>query len=620
LDWSNKATTCGGFLSVVLCIDMAQLPNIIEKDRSLIKLFLWIVKASFKASKSLFLLQLVLLVLLAVIPFLSSYNFGQLLTILSKPGLSFEKVIIPLGFVVILNYLPSPISFIKDSFEAFNARNIKTYLEQKIMIKQGEVDIATIESPEFQNLLDQAKGRGQASIMNILQWFYSILRDLIKIFISLAIFLSVTKLGLFILILSILPVYFYEKWRSIRLAKIWTDTTESNRKARSKLELFSGKTSVLEVKFFNLIDFFKDKVLFIRNINNDLLTKEDKKTAIVRIIVDVLPSIGTFVVLYITIQKIIIGTIGIGMLSFILSTIWSFNTAFQVFLRAIGRLSEDRVHANKLMDLFELKPYVSENVNGESISLNTSYTLEFKNVSFTYPGSEREILSNISCTFKNGQEIAIVGLNGAGKTTLLRLITRVYDPSGGIILLNGKDLREYSLTEYRNILGVMMQDYHTYSDETIRDNIITNKDFDEKLFHEVTTQTGVVDYVKQYEAGFDQMIGTEFRGGVELSKGQKQKLALARVLYRNAPIIILDEPTAAIDALSEDTIFKSLRENHTDQTRIIISHKFSNVRDADTIILIEHGTIIEQGSHRELMNIDNGRYRELFDLQAEGYK
>jgi ATP-binding cassette subfamily B protein len=143
---------------------------------------------------------------------------------------------------------------------------------------------------------------------------------------------------------------------------------------------------------------------------------------------------------------------------------------------------------------------------------------------------------------------------------------------------------------------------------------------EQELVEKSAKESTAHEFIKELPETYQQKVGTEFHGGIELSKGQKQKVALARVLYRHAPIMILDEPTASVDALSEDAIFKSLREHHKNQTRVIISHKFSNVRDADKIILIEHGTIIEQGSHSELMEINNGRYKELFELQAEGYK
>jgi ABC-type multidrug transport system fused ATPase/permease subunit len=600
---------------------MAQLPNIISKDRNIWQIFWWVIKIAYKSSPRSFTGAVVFVAMIASIGFLNSYNFAEILNILTKENPTISAIMLPLGLVLLFDFLPRPFHYIRASLREHNDRMVTTYLEQKIIEKQAELDIATIEQPEFQDLLYQARNRGENSLINILIWFFILLDDVLRIGIAFAIIFSFTKIGLLLIIVFTIPTYFYESWRGKNLGKIWTERSELNRKAGTKVTIFNEKSSVLEVKFFGLVDMFKNKILDIRKERNDVLAKDDIKTAPIYALSTIAPITGIGITIYTVIQGVIKGVFNIGSLSFIWGAIWNFSSALNSVLRSVGRLSEYKIHANKVIDLLEMKPYVSENlIRGGSTNMDTGYTLEFRNVSFTYPGSERKILDNISCNFKQGEEVAIVGLNGAGKTTLLRLITRVYDPTDGIILLNGKDLREYNLAEYRKIMGVMMQDYHTYSDETIRDNIVTNKDFDQKLFDEVTTQTGVLEYVKQYETGFDQMIGTEFRGGVELSKGQKQKLALARVLYRNAPIIILDEPTAAIDALSEDTIFKSLRENHTDQTRIIISHKFSNVRDADNIILIEHGTIIEQGSHEQLMSIDNGRYKELFELQAEGYK
>jgi ATP-binding cassette subfamily B protein len=232
------------------------------------------------------------------------------------------------------------------------------------------------------------------------------------------------------------------------------------------------------------------------------------------------------------------------------------------------------------------------------------------------------ILQNVSGRVEPGEMCALMGSSGAGKTTLIKLLTRVYDPTEGEILINGISLKEYDLKAWKKCLGILLQDYSIYSEETITENIMlgdTSK-HDQAFVESVSKETTADVFIQELPEKYQQRIGTEFQGGVELSKGQKQKLALARVLYRDAPIIILDEPTAAIDALSEDTIFRNLRNNHKHQTRIIISHKFSNVRDADKIILIEHGKIIEQGSHDELMQVDVGKYKELFNLQAEGYQ
>jgi ATP-binding cassette subfamily B protein len=198
----------------------------------------------------------------------------------------------------------------------------------------------------------------------------------------------------------------------------------------------------------------------------------------------------------------------------------------------------------------------------------------------------------------------------------------VYDPTEGEVLVNGINLKEYDLESWKRCLGILFQDYATYSEESVAENIMLGdiSKHDQALVEKSAKDSTAHDYIMELTDKYDQRVGTEFRGGVELSKGQKQKLVLARVFYRDAPIVILDEPTAAINALSEDTIFKALRTNHTNQTRIIISHKFSNVREADSIILIEHGKIIEQGNHDALMQLKDGRYKTLFELQAEGYK
>ena len=231
------------------------------------------------------------------------------------------------------------------------------------------------------------------------------------------------------------------------------------------------------------------------------------------------------------------------------------------------------------------------------------------------------ILKNLSLTINQGGNIAIVGLNGAGKTTLIKLLTRVYDPTEGEILVNGSPLREYDLESWKSKLAILLQEYSIYAEETVEENIMLGNVAKKSkiLAKKSATETTIAETISTLPNKYEQRVGTEFRGGVEFSKGQKQKLALARTLYRTAPIMILDEPTASIDAVSEDTIFKNLKTSHPNQTRIVISHKFSNVRDSDKIILIKDGRIFEEGTHDELMNI-GGTYKELFELQAEGYR
>ncbi|HQV64904.1 MAG TPA: ABC transporter ATP-binding protein [Candidatus Paceibacterota bacterium] len=602
---------------------MAKLSNIegVNKPRSIFSIFWFIIKLSWRNNKWVFSAAVLTTITIVSFQFINSYSFAQIINILTAPNPTWKLIIPFLILIVILDYLPNILGFTEASLTEYIDRSLRIELEQLVYKKISNLDIATIEQPDFQDTLYQINSRGIAGMININFWLFTLIRQGFRVIVSLFILFSLSKLGLLILVLSALPIYIYESWRAKRLGKIFASQTETNRKAGSRVGAFNNKDALIEVKFFGLGNYFLEKIKGIRLNHHKHLSKDDVQTIPLYAGSQLFPQAGILVSIVAVISDVIKGLRPIGTLSFIWSTLWSFSSGFQSILRSIGRLEEHGTYASKLMNMLELQPYVSENKNGIAYDSKISPVIEFKNVSFSYPGSESDVLKNINTIISANSETALVGLNGAGKTTLLRLLSRVYDPTSGDIFVNGINLKDYSLSSWRSALGIMLQDYTVYQDETIKENItFAQGKEDLAFFDKVAIETGVAEYAKSYTDGFNQMIGKEYRGGVELSKGQKQKLVLARTLYQNHPFLILDEPTAAIDALSEDYIFKALRNNHKDQTRVIISHKFSNVRDADQIILIEHGTVIEQGSHDELMKIKKGKYKELFELQAEGYK
>lgn len=602
---------------------MAKLPNIetIEKPKGIFRIFWFIIKLSWQSNKIIFLSAVLTTLTIVGFQFLNSYSFAQILNILVSPDPVWKKIIPYLIIIVFLDYLPSVLGFLQASLTDFIDRALRIDLEQLVYKKISNLDIATIEQPDFQDMLYQINSRGIAGMININFWLFTLIRQGSKVVVALFILFTLSKLGLLILVLSTIPIYFYESWRAKRLGKIFASQTETNRKAGSRVDAFNNKDALIEVKFFGLGNYFLEKIKGIRMAHHKHLSSDDKKTIPLYAGSQVFPQAGIVVSIVAIINDVIRGVRPLGTLSFIWGTLWSFSEGFTAILRSVGRLEEHGAYASKLMNMLEMKSYVFENPDGKKYDIKYPPTIEFKNVSFAYPGSDRVVLSNINTVIHANSETALVGLNGAGKTTLLRLLSRVYDPAEGQILINGIDLKEYSLVSWRKALGIMLQDYKVYQDESIKENITfaQGKEDKERLIKTIE-ETGVSEYAKSYANDIDQMIGKEYRGGVELSKGQMQKLVLARTLYQNHPFLILDEPTAAIDALSEDNIFKALRNNHKEQTRVIISHKFSNVRDADKIILIEHGQIIEQGNHDQLMKIKKGKYKELFELQAEGYK
>ena len=245
--------------------------------------------------------------------------------------------------------------------------------------------------------------------------------------------------------------------------------------------------------------------------------------------------------------------------------------------------------------------------------------IEFKNVSFTYPNG-REVLKDVSFVVEPEESVALVGVNGAGKSTIIKLLCRFYDVTSGEILVNGINIKKLKLSNWYKFLGTLFQDFVKYN-FTVRDNIMLGKPglIDDKRMKDAALKSGAYEFIRTFEKGYSQMLGRHFENGEELSSGQWQKLAIARTFYEKAPVLILDEPTSAIDAESEYEIFKNLERVYKNKTLLLVSHRFSTVRNANKILVIDGGKIIEQGSHQELLE-ENGKYATMFKTQAKGYQ
>lgn len=602
---------------------MAKLPNIIEKERSTWKIISFAFMASIRGSKKASLARYFSDGLMSVFMFLEFGALGLIVNEFIKHGTAGARLsVIAWAFflIIISTLVPSIISSFRGYFQDVQMNDMQRYLQSMIFNQMKRLDIGTIEQPEFQNMLDVTNSRGWSAVFNIISIITGSIRNIVALIIASVSLVILSPLLLIIILISVIPTYVLEKNNAERSAELWKKTSEMRRMWQAKSGPVYGKNSLVELKNFGLVGVFLKKwVSLIGSFHNDS-QKLGMKNVLNELLAVVLITAGYGVGFFMIIHKVYTGALLVGSLVYTFAVISRFQSALQALFENFGRLSEHKKNLDTFIDLLEMQPMI---VSGTQIIHPDEFeTLEVRNVSFTYPGSDKPVTHNLSLRINKGDNIAIVGLNGAGKTTLIKLLTRVYDPTEGEILVNGINLKEYDLESWKRCLGILFQEYATYSEESISENIMLGDitKHDQALVEKSAKDSTAHDYIVELTDKYDQRVGTEFRGGVELSKGQKQKLVLARVFYRDAPIVILDEPTAAIDALSEDTIFKALRTNHTSQTRIIISHKFSNVREADSIILIEHGKVIEQGNHEALMRLKNGRYKTLFELQAEGYK
>jgi ATP-binding cassette subfamily B protein len=311
---------------------------------------------------------------------------------------------------------------------------------------------------------------------------------------------------------------------------------------------------------------------------------------------------------------------------FLLGLVSQSSSNLQELFSLGSSVADQALSLKDLVEFLRLRPTLSAPLSPRPVPRKISRGFEFINVSFVYPQSTRRVLDNFSFELLLGERVALVGENGAGKTTIVKLITRLYDPTEGQILLDGVDLREYSLTELHKRIGIIFQEFMRY-DMTIRDNIAIGQ-LDQEFGTEVIPD-GALDvaaeratadaFIRRFPKQYQQLLGRRFEGGIDLSGGEWQRLALARLFLRNADLMILDEPTAALDAANEMRIFRMLEETTLRKMVLLISHRFSTVRVADRIVMLDKGQIIEEGTHDALLR-RGGRYADLFEYQAASYR
>jgi ATP-binding cassette subfamily B protein len=315
------------------------------------------------------------------------------------------------------------------------------------------------------------------------------------------------------------------------------------------------------------------------------------------------------------------GVITVGSLTFLAGAFRRMQQGLQTILSRFSTIGENALYLQDLFDFFAIRPTIADNAGAIPFPEEIKSGWEFQNVSFAYPNSDKLAIRNLSFKLPVGKKVALVGENGAGKTTLVKLLARLYEPSEGRILLDGRDLREYELHSLRDNVGVIFQDFFRYQ-LTVRENIAIGRieEGDNQGRIEDSAEKSLArDVVTELEHGYDQLLGRRFAGAVDLSGGQWQKIALARAYMRDAQLLILDEPTSALDARAEYEVFQRFTALMAGKTAVLISHRFSTVRMADHILFLEYGGLVEEGSHEELIDL-GGRYAELFELQAEGYR
>lgn len=499
--------------------------------------------------------------------------------------------------------------------------NIK--LDQTFYYQMYSLGIQSLEDPDFLNISKRARDWLYDAV-EILEESVNLINNLIKLIISIAIIYTflpyAVPIYIVLAILEFIPQRHYDKkdfdWQTNDTA------SEETRKARNAMAQLQDPKSLQEIYVTGSFKFFDEKFMgFYRGYVEGLL-KIVKERNIVVGLLEIFDTFLTMAAYTFVFARAIGGYITIGQVSFYMRSIDSFVESMSQLLYSMAWVSEFSLKMRDLMLFFNMKPTIKNGHLRLKITENNPPSVEFRNVYFKYPKSEKWIFENLNLKIESGERVALVGHNGAGKTTLIKLLSRFYDVDEGEILINGINIKDIEADSLYDALGVLFQEYNFYGSLTLKENILLGdikKEGTKEELDRVAKQSDIASLVEEYKNGYEQMMSEKYKGGTRPSTGQQQKITIARFFYRNAPLAIFDEPTSAIDAVAEYKIFNEIYEYFKNKTVIIVSHRFSTVRNADRIIVLNNGKLAEQGTHEELLA--KGRiYAHAFKLQAEGYR
>ena len=490
----------------------------------------------------------------------------------------------------------------------------------RLMQHAATLDLAQYEDAETYDHLERAR-RQTVGRIGLIALLLSTGQDLITLASLGGVLLVQLPWLLLLLVVAVLPSFLGEThYAALGYSLLFSWTPE--RRLLDYLRYVGASDEMAkEVKLFDLSDFLVGRYAKL----SDEFYEANKRLAVRRNLVSTLfVTIGTLgyyaayaVIVYLT----VLGNFTIGALTFLAGSFRQSRDLIQRVLLSLSQVWEQSLYLSDLFTFFDVRPRVTSQPGARPVPVPIRQGFEFQDVGFRYPGSDRWAVRHLSFTFERGERIALVGENGAGKTTLVKLLTRLYDPDEGRILLDGVDLRDYDLGSLRTNIGVIFQDFVRY-DFVMKENIGVSQI--ERLEDEArireAAQRSLADAVAgRLEHGYDQMLGRRFDGGVDLSGGEWQKVALGRAYMRDAQVLILDEPTASLDARAEYEVFLRFAELTQGRMAVLISHRFSTVRMAERILVLQGGELIDQGTHGELV-ARGGLYAELFGLQAAGYR
>lgn len=499
-------------------------------------------------------------------------------------------------------------------------------ISERMLAHAAVLDLEQFEDSETYDRLERAR-RQTVGRIGLLAIVLNSAQELATLVTLAAVLLLYVPWLLLLLAVSVIPSFLGEaRFAHLGYSLLYQWTPE--RRTLDYLRYVGASdVSIKEVKLFGLSDFLRKRYARLAADFYDANKRLSIRRATASTLLSIIGTVGYYaaygIIVYLTVVRYEspAGVFTIGVLTFLAGSFRQSRDLIQRILLSLAQIYEQSLYVSDLFAFFEIKPRITSKPNALPLPRPILDTIVFENVGFRYPGAETWAVRGLSFVLRPRESVALVGENGAGKTTLVKLLARLYDPTEGRILLDGVDLREYDLADIHANIGVIFQDFVRY-DFLLRENIGVGQveNVTDHARVQEAAERGLADSVAaRLDAGYEQQLGRRFDGGVQLSGGEWQKVALARAYMRDAAVLILDEPTAALDARAEYEVFLRFTALAAGRIAVIISHRFSTVRMARRILVLRDGKLIEQGTHADLVDA-GGLYAELFNLQAAGYR
>ncbi len=586
----------------------------------------YILKLVWETSPWILIFMVAVSLIEGLLPVAGTYISAQIINVLAQNSTAEQVMLSTIGVLFLLQFgylfLNRITKDINRVVSSLAGELVTNHIRRKIMKKAKEIDIACFDLPDFYEELENANREAGMRPVQILNSTLNIISVLISLVSFIAILFNISGWAPLIVTVFALPsaiVSFAYRKKTVGYMRLRS-------KSRRQMNYFSSalvdKDLVKEIRLLGLNDDFEkryDSVFadYFKGLKKIILSEGIWST-----VLGLLRIFASCFLFYFVAKLVLDQQIRVGDYSLYTGALSSIGTSVSTFISGTSTIYEGTLFIDNLIRFMNQKNKIVQIGEHKEIKKGIGHKIVFEHVYFRYPGCEKDVIKDLNITFDPGKTVALVGLNGAGKTTIIKLLTRLYDPTAGRILLDGEDIRSYDTKELYGLFGIVFQDFGRYA-VSVKENIAfgnIDEKMDDNKIEEASVMSNSYEYIERLPKKFDTPLMRYFEeDGLELSVGQWQKLAVARAFYGNSDILILDEPTASLDALAEQEIFRQFDKLREGKTTLFVSHRLSSAVEADHIIVIKYGELIEEGNHASLMK-QGGEYAKMFLAQAEKYR